>query len=324
MKRVKVTAVSILALSLFLSLSVLSQTKDEVVLKYNEGVELAGSDVKAAVDVFEQVHEMATAVGAEADDIKNLVESQISQLQYKYATQLYKEKKIDEAIDNFVKAREMAETYGDDKTSGKAVDIVSKLYFARGNSFYKNDDLENALNDFNQSLEYNPDYAKAHLSKGLVFKKMDDQENMIASMDMAIEKARRDNDEKTMSTAGKVVRDHLLIQANTSIQAGNFDEAINLLNKATGYGEESPQTYYLLAVAHNKTSGWDQAIDAANKGLEIEEETNESKAKFYFELGNAFMGKGDNSAACDAYKNAAYGNYAESANYQINTVLNCN
>ena len=47
------------------------------------------------------------------------------------------------------------------------------------------------------------------------------------------------------------------------------------------------------------------------------------QAKYYYELGNAFVGKSDNEAACDAYKNAMFGAYAENAKYQVETVLKC-
>jgi hypothetical protein len=41
-------------------------------------------------------------------------------------------------------------------------------------------------------------------------------------------------------------------------------------------------------------------------------------------MGNAQAGKGDTASACASYKKAAVGPFAESANYQIKTVLKCN
>jgi regulator of sirC expression with transglutaminase-like and TPR domain len=43
----------------------------------------------------------------------------------------------------------------------------------RGNSYYELNKYQLALNDFNQSLKYKPQYAKAYLNRGLVFYQMD-------------------------------------------------------------------------------------------------------------------------------------------------------
>ena len=46
-------------------------------------------------------------------------------------------------------------------------------------------------------------------------------------------------------------------------------------------------------------------------------------AKIYYELGNSYLGKGDNTAACDAYTKANKGDYAEAAKYQMEHVVKC-
>jgi len=89
------------------------------------------------------------------------------------------------------------------------------------------------------------------------------------------------------------------------------------------YGDGDANFYYYYSIVYNKKKEWDNAVKAANKGLELEKDENEAKAKLYFELGTAFYGKGDSAAACKAYKEAVYGDYVEQANYQIKEVLKC-
>jgi len=315
---------SIFIIMLSLSFSTLyAQTKDDVVNTYNKGVEQASTDVKAAVATFMDALKMAEAVGADADDIKQLVESQLPALQNKYASELANAKNYDEAIVNFEKAIELAQQYGDEKTEAKAKKILPQIYFSLGNSYYKKDDFENALSYLDNALKYKPDYAKVYLIKGLAYKKQGSVDEMLEALDLAIENGNATDDTKTANTAGKVAGDFLLSKGNKAVQAGNYDEAIELLNRATNYEPKQANTYYLLTVAHNKTSNWDASIAAANEGLTLEDDTNDAKAKFFFELGNAYMGKGDNASACSAFKNAAYGNYTDNANYQIETVLKC-
>lgn len=317
----------ILLAALFVSSTLLlsAQTKEDVINTYNAGVALATTDVKAAIEKFNLAREMALKVGAEADTLKNMIETQLPRLQINYAAELYKAKNITEAIPNYLLAIELAEKAGNTEIASKAKEIVPKLYFSQGNELYKSEKFDSALIYFDQALLYDSTYAKVYLSKGLVYKKQDNTQAMIAAMDKAIFYAKLSNDEKTATTAGNVVRDNLLMNGNKAVKAGNFQEALPLLNQATTYGEPKSDIFYLLALSYNKGSQWDAAIDAANQGIALETtSTNEIKAKFYYELGNAYLGKGENTSACISYKNALYGNYLESAKYQIETVLKCN
>ena len=47
------------------------------------------------------------------------------------------------------------------------------------------------------------------------------------------------------------------------------------------------------------------------------------QARFNYELGNAYFGKGDSAGACEAYGNASTGDYAEAAKYQMEHVVKC-
>ncbi|HOW26329.1 MAG TPA: tetratricopeptide repeat protein [Bacteroidales bacterium] len=302
-----------------------AQTKEDVINTYNAGVALASTDVKAAIEKFNLAREMAIKVGTEADTLKNMIETQLPRLQINYAADLYKAKNIAEAIPNYLLAIELAEKVGNTEIAAKAKEIIPKLYFSQGNDLYKSEKYDSALMYFDRALSYDSTYAKAYLTKGLVYKKQDNTEAMIAAMDKAIHFAKASNDEKTATTAGNVVRDNLLVNGNKAVKAGNFQQAIPLLNQAKTYGEPKSDIFYLLALSYNKGSQWDAAIEAANQGIELEKEsTVEARAKFYYELGNGYLGKGENTSACTSYKNALYGNYLESAKYQIETVLKCN
>ncbi len=302
-----------------------AQTKEDVINTYNAGVALANTDLKTAIEKFNLAHEMALKVGAEADTLRNMIETQLPRLQINYAADLYKAKNIAEAIPNYIMAIELAEKAGNKEIAAKANEIVPKLYFSQGNDLYKSEKYDSALLCFDRALSYDSTYAKAYLTKGLVYKKQDNTDAMIAAMDKAIVYARLSNDEKTATTAGNVVRDNLLVNGNKAVKAGNFQQAIPLLNLSRTYGEPKSDVFYLLALCHNKDSQWDAAIEAANEGIALEKESaSETKAKFYYELGNAYLGKGENTSACVSYKNALFGNYLESAKYQIETVLKCN
>jgi tetratricopeptide (TPR) repeat protein len=82
--------------------------------------------------------------------------------------------------------------------------------------------------------------------------------------------------------------------------------------------------YFYLGTAQNELKQWDQAIENSNKGLAVEKDDDEKKAKHYYNMGMAYKGKGDTSAACTAFKNALFGQFKENAQYEIETELKCN
>lgn len=107
------------------------QTMEEATNVYNKGVELAATDLPKAIESLIQAADIAAKTGPEAEEIKKMAEGQIPLLQYNYATSLYKEKKLDEAIANFIKAQDYSTKYNDNSTKAKADDLLPKLFLAK-------------------------------------------------------------------------------------------------------------------------------------------------------------------------------------------------
>ncbi len=306
-----------------LSMSSFAQTKDDAVNAFNKAVTLASTDLLQAVNSMKESAAIAAKVGPEADTIGQMAQEQIPILQYNYATALYKEKKIDEAIANFITVRDYSVQYNDKSTQAKAEDLLPKLYLSKGVNEYKASQFDAAVASYAKALEFDSTMARAWLNMGLAYKKMDKDNEMYRAMDKAIEKGLSTNDEKTVESARKTMSDDLLVSANNAFKKNDFNTTNSQLEKALLYNDKNPEIYYLQAVALNKLSKYDEAFAQAEKGLSVEEDTPAKKARFYFEIGNAQAGKGENGNACASYKKAAVGPFMESANYQIKNVLKC-
>jgi len=323
-KMKKISALLVSGLLLLHSNFTIAQTKDDATNAYNRGVELASTDLPKAVEALIEAVDIAEKAGDEAADILQLASQQIPLLQYNYSTSLYKEKKLDESIAGFILARDYSVKYKDESTKAKAEELLPKLYLSKGNGEMKDNKLAEALESFDKALAYDSSFSKAYLLKGIVFKKQNKFDEMKAAMDKAIETGTASNDDKTVASASKTVSDDYIINANSAFKKGNFSEVISLLDESVKYVADNPEAYYLYALANNKLSKWDDAITSAEKGMSLDENTPEKQARFYFEMGMAQSGKNDTGAACASFKKAAVGPLAESANYQIKTVLKCN
>lgn len=300
-----------------------AQTKDDAVNAYNKAVSLATTDLPGAINAMKESADIAAKVGPEADTIGQMAQQQIPTLQYNYATALYKEKKIDEAIQNFMLASDYAVKYNDKATKAKTDDLLPKLYLSKGVNEYKNNQFDAAVASYSKAIEADSTLARAYLNMGLAYKKMNKDNEMRLAFDNAIKHGEATNDEKTVEAARKSMSDDLLVSANAAFKKNDFNSTASLVEESLKYNDSNPEALYLHAVALNKLSKFDEALASAEKGLGVEANTPEKKARFYFEIGNALAGKGDTANACANYKKAAVGPFAESANYQIKTVLKC-
>jgi len=308
----------------FIGLSgVKSQTLDDVVNKFNTAAGLVNTDAAAAAILLEEAVDLAKKVGEEADEVRIMAESQLPAVYFRVGSEQQRDGNTDGAIVSFQKSYDLSIEYNDPTTKARAQGILGRLYLSQGNNAYRAGENQQAIELLTKSVEFDPENPRAYLLMGLSYRRLEDLEGMISSMDKAIATAKKVDDDQTRGTAEKSVRDYLAIRANRSIQGNRSSEALDYLKTAVNYGEEA-QTYFLLTLAYNSLKQYDNAIASAEKALELEADDKVEKAKIYFELGNAYRELGNSDAACRAFRNAAFGNYTEASNYQIQHVLKCN
>ncbi len=279
---------------------------------YTEALNLLGDALK-----------IANELGEEGDELKVKIETILPGIHYQIGMSLYNDKKITEAIDKFEETIDIADAYGDFDVSDKASNALAQLYYYQGSQYYKQEMFAEALELFNKSIELQPDNVKAFYMVAAVYKSLDDEENVLAAAKKSAEMAKAGNDNKYYQGSLKLGRDYFLIKANTAKDAKKFNEAIEYLKNSLEFDGENATTYFLMVQIYNNLQKWDETIAAAEKGLQVEKDDPAEKAKFYYELGNAFIGKGENEEACGAFKKAAVGPFKESAEYQIEHVLKC-
>lgn len=315
-----ITLAAILTVSLAPGLQ--AQTKNDAAIAFNAAVQLSATDIPGAIKAMTDVISLCDKVGADANELKDKAQKTLPGFHYQMANNFLKDKKFDDAQVSLEKSLELATLYNDADIKDKASRQLSKVYFAKGNNLLKTEKADESIVYFDKAIGLVPSYAKAYFSKGQALKKKADFDKMKESMDLAISYGKETNDTNSVHNAQNVMRDNLVTRASKAVQKGANEQAITLANSSLTYDEQNKDAYYLLAVAYNKTSKWDNAIEAANKGLALEANSKEKKALFYFELGNAQKGKGETSSACAAFKNAVFGVNAKAATDQL-TKLGC-
>lgn len=311
--------------TMMLAFAATAQDVNQAADIFNQGNQaVKDNNYQMAIDKYQQAMDMAAQFGPEGEQIVAGAKTQIPSLYYKIGVDDYKDKNIDKAIEEFEKAIEYANEYNDPETAAKATDIIPKLYYSQGNSYYSDDKYTEALESFGKSAELAPDYSRAYWGMALVYNKTDDTKKMKESFGKALELAEAEGDtdmaQKVRTNASKLLQS----EGAKKLQAQDWDGALMCLNATTEFEPDNAETYYYIALANNGLKKYDEAIAAADKGLEVAaSETADFKAKFYYEKGNALKAQGNNNAACEAFNNAKYGQFAQNAEYELKTVLKC-
>lgn len=313
----------IAGLSLVIGFQIQGQTLNDAIEAYHSGIDLIETDIKAAIESLERSHEMATQLGEAGEEVKEQAEIQLPGLYFDMAMGHYREREIGQSIAGFEETIKVSEKYDDPNTKQRAENVLHQLYAIQANAEFRETNNEEALRLFDKALEINPQHARSHLGKGLVYRRMEDTENFKKSMDMAIETGLMTEEEQIAETAESTARDYFLVRAARAQGNDDFERAVELLTTSLAYDQSFPETHFLLASVYNEQSRYQDAVNSAQKAIELSDGSSEDTAKIYFELGQAYEGLGDTTQACNAYSNAAYGNYEASANYQMEHVLKC-
>lgn len=316
MKRKIILALIILA---SISYNLAAQTLDDAGAAFNAGIQFS-KDLKyaEAAAKYEETITICKKIGDEGMELQIQAEQQLPGTYFNLAKGLFEAKKFNEAIPNFEKAAQYADQMGETKTADASRTYLAGIYYALGNADLKGDELDAALEKYNKALTYKENYYKAFYGMGLVYKKKENLPLMKENLDKVI--AMAGDDAKLIGNAKDAATSAYQKAGALALQANKYGPAIENLLASQEYNSTEPRTYFYLAVAYNGLSKWDDAIQSANKALEL---TGDDKSDIYFELAKAQENKGDKASACANYKNVTGGNNMAAAKFQIEQVLKC-
>jgi tetratricopeptide (TPR) repeat protein len=300
-----------------------AQTMADAVAAYNKGVNLQATDTQGAITALEECYNISDKLGAEGDSLKTVVGKAIPVLYNKQANDLVEAKKYAEAITAFEGVAKVAKKYGDAETAEKATAKIPQLYYAAGFDAYNQKNDASAVTYLEKAVAADSTNTKPMYLLAVVYQRMNNTPKFLSTLDKTIAVAKSQNDAATIDKANSLGKRYYTVAYANNAKANKLNESIESLKKALQYAPEDKDLTFFLGQTYNKAKKYDLAIENLKKALALETGTAEEKAKYYFELGNAYIAKNDNANACDAFKNAQYGKYAENAKYQITTVLKC-
>ena len=311
---------------LFFGIYANAQDINAAIEEFNQGNQaLQSENLPLAIQKYKTSLDMATALGEEGLELVAAAKKQIPTLYYQIGIQNYKEKNNEKAIIELQNAIKYGEEYGEQDMVDKSKDLIPKLHFARGNDLFKDDKFDEALAAYSEAIELDPRYSKPYWGQALTYQKQRKSDEMVAAFKTSREMSIAENDEAFVERINSTAKRLLQSEGTGYLKSQKWNDAIKCFTTSNDFKADDPDTYYYLALSYNGLKNWNMAIEAAQTGVDLSEgESKDNKAKFYFEMGNAFKGANNNEKACEAYNNAKYGQFVENANYEITQVLKCN
>ena len=222
----------------------------------------------------------------------------------------------------FFSAATGADDASDPEVAQRARYVAAQIDYKIGTAAFKAEDFETALKHYSDGASIYPAYIKNLYGKGLALSKLGRLDEALNSW---VDVSAAPGDRKTSLAAEKRIRGHFIGQASAALGKRNVtradaDVALAALASLSELMEADADVYYYTAQAHYVKGEEDAAIVAAQQALEIHNGSRTDKAKIYYVLGEAYKNINRISEAKDAFRNAAYGTWKQSAEHYLETL----
>lgn len=222
----------------------------------------------------------------------------------------------------FASAATGADEASDTEIAQRARYYIAQLDYRLGTAAFRAEDFPAALEHYLDGETIYPTFIKNTYGKGLALKNLGRIDEALEAFKTA---AGAQGDRRTSLAAEKAIRDHFMSQASTALAKRNAtradaDAALAALASLLEFMEADADVHYYTALAYYTKGEGEAAISSAEQALSMHTGSRSDKAKIYYVLGEAYVSVGDRDSARDAFSNAVYGTWKQSAEHYLETL----
>ncbi len=297
-----------------------SQDINEAKTMYNIALQTMKGDPAEAIKTLQICIDLCDKIGAPADSVKMVANSKFAETYFNLGYKQASSKDLIAAEATFKTAIEYGEKTNNAEVLKRSNAALGQIYYMQAETTRGQKDLVRAQELISQSLVKDSTSTKALMVQAYIFRDGNMADEFEATLAKINRFAKNGNETKMANQSGLKF---FLAAGSKAVNSSNFEDGLIALEKALKYDNANKDLFFYLSKAYNGLKLWDKALEAANKGIELEEDVPEKEAKFWFEVGTAFAGKEDKTNACESFKKAMYGQFVEPAKYEIEVALKC-
>lgn len=229
---------------------------------YNNGAtNLNLGDKAAALKDFQSALAIASALGADGEEIVANCKEVIPTLMLSMSKDDIKAEKFEAAVASLKETAKVAREYGAENTAKDAEGLIPSVYIQQGNGLIKAKDAVAAAAAYKSALELDPANGNAALRLGQALAAAGDEEGSIAAYLTAAANGQATAANKRISTI-------YLKRASSSLKAKDFTAAVEQAAQANSYSE-SANAYKIAGTAYNSLGNKEEAVKNLSKYLEL-------------------------------------------------------
>lgn len=273
-----------------------AQDLEEVTNLYNEAATALNDGNKtAALEQFNNVLNLAAALGEEGNDIVASCKTSIPKIILSIAKDLIKAEDYDGAVAKLNEAAEKGAAFGDADVADEAKDLIPQVIKQKGASLLKDKDYAGAAEVFKSIVEADPEDGASALRLGQALNALGNSDEAIA----AFEKAAANGQE---GAANKQISNIYLKIAAASLKTKDYADAVASAVKACDYAENS-QAWQIAGQASQLAGKNADAIKYFEKYLEAAP-TAKNAGQIAYTIGALYQTNKNNDKAKEYYTKA--------------------
>lgn len=273
-----------------------AQDLAEVTNLYNEAATaLNDGDKTAALEKFDNVLNLATALGEEGNEIAGNCKTTITKLALSIAKDLIKAEDYDGAVAQLKAAIEKAEAYSDADVAEEAQGLIPQVLKQKGASLLKDKDYAGAAEVFKGIVAENPTDGASALRLGQALNAAGNADEAIAAFEQAAANGQE-------GAANKQISNIYLKKAAASLKTKTYADAVASAVKACDYAE-NPQAWQIAGQASQLAGKIGDAINYFEKYLEAAP-TAKNAGQIAYTVGALYQTNKNNAKAKEYYTKA--------------------
>ncbi|MEE4257334.1 MAG: tetratricopeptide repeat protein [Bacteroidales bacterium] len=277
---------------------------------------LAEGDTLKAIESYQECADMSAELGELGECIKLKAETKLSNLYLNEAIKEYYKKNYDGSLQILEKVEDYASFIDDPKISSDLSKYKAQNYLGKGDQLYQRRKYESAVEMYRAALEVDTEFARAYYGLVLTYAKLEDSE----MMEEAEKNVRQySSDEDLKDKARNAVASYYKELCAEAMTDKKYNIVTMMASKSLVYNSKDPEVYYYLARSSNEKEDWVSAEKAASRAISLK---GDDMMSYYFELGRAYDGIGNQEKACEAYSKITEGKYQVNAKNRT-IELNC-